>query len=38
MIDESKLIEKEKSSELIFDGRVLHLYRDEIILPDEILF
>ena len=34
MIDESKLIEKEKSSELIFDGRVLHLYRDEIILPD----
>ena len=34
MIDESKLIEKEKSSELIYDGRVLHLYRDEIILPD----
>ncbi len=34
MIDESKLIEKEKSSELIFDGKVLHLYRDEIILPD----
>lgn len=34
MIDESKLIEKEKSSELIFDGRVLHLYRDEITLPD----
>lgn len=34
MIDESKLIEIEKSSELIFDGRVLHLYRDEIILPD----
>ena len=34
MVDESKLIEKEKSSELIFDGKVLHLYRDEIILPD----
>lgn len=34
MIDESKLIEKQKSSELIFDGKVLHLYRDEIILPD----
>ena len=34
MTDESKLIEKEKSSELIFDGKVLHLYRDEIILPD----
>ena len=34
MIDESKLIEKEKSSELIFDGKVLHLYRDEITLPD----
>ena len=34
MVDESKLIEKEKSSELIFDGRVLHLYRDEVILPD----
>jgi ADP-ribose pyrophosphatase len=34
MIDENKLIEREKSSELIFDGRVLHLYRDEVILPD----
>ena len=34
MTDESKLIEIEKSSELIFDGRVLHLYRDEVILPD----
>ena len=34
MIDESKLIEKQKTSELIYDGRVLHLYRDEIILPD----
>ncbi|MBE6577822.1 MAG: NUDIX hydrolase [Ruminococcaceae bacterium] len=26
--------EKQKSSELIFDGKVLHLYRDEIYLPD----
>ena len=34
MYNEENLIEKEKSSELIFDGRVLHLYRDEIILPD----
>ena len=34
MIYESKLIEKEKHSELIFDGKVLHLYRDEVILPD----
>ena len=34
MIDESKLIEKEKHSELIFDGKVLHLYRDEVALPD----
>ena len=34
MVDESMLIEKEKSSELIYDGKVLHLYRDEIILPD----
>ena len=34
MIDESKLIEKQKTSELIYDGRVLHLYRDDIILPD----
>lgn len=34
MIDESKLIEKEKSSDLIYDGRVLHLYVDEVTLPD----
>ncbi len=26
--------EKEISSECIFDGRVLHLYRDDILLPD----
>lgn len=26
--------EKEKASELIFDGKVLHLYRDDIFLPD----
>ncbi len=30
----SKLEEKQKLSELIFDGTVLHLYRDEIYLPD----
>ncbi len=29
-----KFRETEKSSELIFDGKVLHLYRDEIYLPD----
>ena len=34
MYNEENLVEKEKSSELIFDGKVLHLYRDEIILPD----
>lgn len=34
MYKEENLIEKEKSSELIFDGKVLHLYRDEVILPD----
>ncbi len=30
----SKLEEKMKASELIFDGKVLHLYKDDIILPD----
>lgn len=34
MIDISKFEEKEKSSELIFDGKVLHLYRDVIELPN----
>ena len=34
MINEKMLIEKEKSSELIFDGKVLHLYKDEVVLPD----
>ncbi len=29
-----KFKETQKSSELIFDGKVLHLYRDEIYLPD----
>ncbi len=29
-----KLIEKEVSSELIYDGKVLHLYKDVIELPD----
>ena len=33
-MNEEKLIEKEKQSELIFDGKVLHLYRDEVTLPD----
>ncbi len=34
MNDISKFKETEKSSELIFDGKVLHLYRDDIYLPD----
>ncbi len=34
MNDIEKFRETEKSSELIFDGKVLHLYRDEIRLPD----
>ncbi len=29
-----KFEETQKSSDLIFDGKVLHLYRDEIYLPD----
>ena len=33
MADE-RLIEKEKESELIFDGKVLHLYRDVVTLSD----
>ncbi len=32
--DINKFKETEKSSQLIFDGKVLHLYRDEIYLPD----
>ncbi|MBE6706056.1 MAG: NUDIX hydrolase [Ruminococcaceae bacterium] len=31
---DEEFIETEKSSELIFDGKVLHLYRDEIYLPN----
>ena len=34
MNDISKFEEKQKSSQLIFDGKVLHLYRDEIFLPN----
>ena len=34
MSDISKFKETQKSSELIFDGKVVHLYRDEIYLPD----
>ncbi len=33
-MNEEKLIEKEVSSELIYDGKVLHLYKDVIELPD----
>ena len=33
MTDIEKFEEKQKSSELIFDGKVLHLYRDEIYNP-----
>ncbi len=31
---DEEFIETEKSSALIFDGKVLHLYRDEIYLPN----
>ena len=31
---DERLIEKKNKSELIYDGRVLHLYRDEVILPN----
>ena len=34
MKDIKEFEEREKTSELIFDGKVLHLYRDEIYLPD----
>ena len=34
MRDIKNFEETQKSSELIFDGKVLHLYRDEIYLPD----
>lgn len=34
MSDISKFEEKQKSSNLIFDGKVLHLYKDDIYLPD----
>ncbi len=34
MSDIKAFEEKQKSSTLIFDGRVLHLYRDEIYLPN----
>lgn len=34
MSDISKFKESMKSSELIFDGKVLHLYKDDIYLPD----
>ncbi len=31
---DDKLIEKAKSSKLIYDGKVLHLYKDIVTLPD----
>lgn len=34
MNEQSKLWEKELSSKLIYDGRVVHLYVDEVELPD----
>ena len=34
MKDIKSFEEKQKSSQLIFDGKVLHLYRDEIFLPN----
>jgi len=34
MNDISKFKETQKSSQLIFDGKVLHLYKDDISLPD----
>ena len=33
-MNENMLIEAQKDSELIFDGRVLHLYRDTVTLSD----
>ena len=34
MIDKEMLIERQKNSSLIYDGRVLHLYRDTVTLPN----
>ena len=34
MNEQSRLFEKELSSKLIFDGRVVHLYVDEVALPN----
>ena len=34
MIQENMLIEKQKDSQLIYDGKVLHLYKDTVTLPD----
>ncbi len=31
---EEKLVEKMKKSELVYDGKVVHLYRDVVTLPD----
>ena len=34
MINREMLIEKKKQSQLIYDGRVLHVYRDTVTLPN----
>ena len=34
MTENQNLVENEKNSELIYDGRVLHLYRDTVTLPN----
>lgn len=34
MQDDARFAETQTSSELIFDGKVLHVYRDDITLPD----
>ena len=33
-MSDEKLRERQSASQLIFDGRILHLYRDDIVLPD----
>ena len=33
-MSDEKLRERQTASELIFDGKILHLYRDDIALPD----
>lgn len=33
-MNENNLIEKQVSSEYVFDGKLLHVYNDEVLLPD----